>query len=122
MAKTNTAEGMSKMDAVRRALKELGKDAKPLQLQPYIKETLGIDMSVDHVSTYKSLILRRAKKGKKKAAVAANASANGSNAPAAKSVPAAKPRASSISEQVAMLKAASAALGKEEAKRIIDLF
>jgi hypothetical protein len=55
--------GMSKMDAVRRALAEMGDDAKPLQMQGYIKSKLGIDMSADHISTYKSTLLReRAKK------------------------------------------------------------
>jgi hypothetical protein len=120
MAKS-TAKPMSKMDAVRRALNDLGKQAMPRELHPYIKQNLGVDMSVDHISTYKSQILKKSKGKAKKAAASANgAAANGAGVKAAKAAP--KPAASSLSHQVAMLKAASAALGKEEAKRIIDLF
>src|SRR5438445_12132039 len=50
--------GISKMEAVRRALAELGKEAKPLPMKEYIKTRLGIDMSADHISTYKSSLLR----------------------------------------------------------------
>jgi hypothetical protein len=31
--------GITKMEAVRRALKAMGRDAKPAQMQPYIKQT-----------------------------------------------------------------------------------
>jgi hypothetical protein len=116
MAKTSTQKGMSKMDAVRQALKDLGNNAMPKQLQPYIQGSLGVQMSVDHVSTYKSQILRKKSKGKAKAAAHKDA-ANGA---AAKVAP--KPAASSLSHQVAMLKQVATSLGKEEAKRIIDLF
>jgi hypothetical protein len=51
--------GMTKMEAVRQALAELGKDAKPLQLRAFVKERFGIDMTADHVSTYKGQILRK---------------------------------------------------------------
>jgi hypothetical protein len=121
MAKSNTEKGISKMDAVRRALNDLGKHAMPRELHPYIKQNLGVDMSVDHISTYKSQILRKKSKGKgKKAAAHTDAAKASANREAAKAAP--KAAASSLSQQVAMLKAASAALGKEEAKRIIDLF
>ena len=122
MATTNPAEGMSKMDAVRQALSDLGKDAKPLELQPYIKQSFGIDMSVDHVSTYKSQILR--KKGKRRGRKpAGQESANGTaGTAAAPAAHAAKKHATgSLSEQVAMLKAVAGAIGKEEAKKILDI-
>jgi hypothetical protein len=61
---TNGAS-ISKMEAVRRALAEMGKDAKPLQMKDYIKSHLGVEMSADHISTYKSSLLR-AGLGKKK--------------------------------------------------------
>ena len=56
--------GMSKMDAVRRALAELGNDAKPLQMKDFIKSHLRMEKNADHISTYKSSLLRagRAKK------------------------------------------------------------
>jgi septum formation inhibitor MinC len=64
------AKKISKQEAVRRALKHFGNDAKPLQMQPWIKQELGIDMTTDHISTAKGDALRAARKAKaaKKAA------------------------------------------------------
>jgi hypothetical protein len=59
------ANGMTKNEAVRQALAELGPDAKPMQMRPFIKEHFGIDMTTDHISTAKGEILRK-QKGKKK--------------------------------------------------------
>jgi hypothetical protein len=59
------AAPIKKQEAVRRALAALGRDAKPLQLQAWIRENLHIEMTADHVSTAKGIILR--KKGKKAA-------------------------------------------------------
>jgi hypothetical protein len=127
MAKT-AAKPLSKMHAVRQALKDLGNDAKPLQLQPYIREKLGVEMSIDHVSTYKSVILRKKAKGKpgpKKAAMAVASSNGAGPAPAGQAdlavKAAAMPAASSLSDQVAMLKQVAGAIGKEEAKKVLDL-
>ena len=53
----NGAE-MSKMEAVRRALDEMGNDAKPLQMKDYIKTQMGVEMSADHISNYKSKLLK----------------------------------------------------------------
>jgi hypothetical protein len=49
------------MDAVRRALDELGKDAMPKDIQRHIQERYGIAMTPEHVSTYKSSLLRKRK-------------------------------------------------------------
>jgi hypothetical protein len=56
------AEGarMTKMEAVRRALAKLGRDAKPLQLREFIRSEFGIEMSADHISTYKGVLLKKA--------------------------------------------------------------
>jgi len=67
MAKKNGG-GITKMEAVRQVLAEMGNDAKPAAMQPVIKERFGIDMTTDHISTYKGDILRKAKGGKKAAA------------------------------------------------------
>jgi hypothetical protein len=64
MAKKTT--GLTKMDAVRQALKDLGKDAKPTQLKGHIREKFGIEMSTDHISTSKGIILRKGKKPRAK--------------------------------------------------------
>jgi hypothetical protein len=50
--------GISKKEAVRRALQKLGRDAKPAQIQPYIKQTFGFDMTPGHITTAKGEILR----------------------------------------------------------------
>ena len=66
MAETTTATqkpaSMTKVEAVRRALKALGKDALPAKLQPYIKQTFGIDMTTAHITTCKGDILRKGRK------------------------------------------------------------
>jgi hypothetical protein len=56
------ANGITKVEAVRRALKALGNDATPSQLQPYIKQTFGIEMTPAHITTCKGVILRKGKK------------------------------------------------------------
>jgi len=73
MKKPGTANGKtSKMDAVRQALKEMGKDAKPLAILDFVKTKHGVVMTAGMVSNYKSLLLAK-KKGKAKAAKAAKA-------------------------------------------------
>jgi hypothetical protein len=53
---------ISKLEAVRRSLAELGNDAKPLALQGHLKKTFGIDMEPSYISKYKSLVLTSARK------------------------------------------------------------
>jgi hypothetical protein len=62
---TTQADGITKIEGVRRALAELGREAKPLQIQRFVKERFGIEMNTDHISTSKADILRKmASKGK----------------------------------------------------------
>jgi hypothetical protein len=49
------------MDAVRLALDELGQDATPKDIQRHVKERYGVKMTPEHVSTYKSSLLRKRK-------------------------------------------------------------
>ena len=63
------------MEGVRRAVAELGKDAKPLRIQGFVKERFGIVMNTNTISTYKADIAR--KKAKAKAAPKPAAAANG---------------------------------------------
>jgi hypothetical protein len=51
---------MTKMDAVRKAMAKLGRDARPVNIRDYVKSQFGIVMSADHASTCKGEILRRA--------------------------------------------------------------
>ena len=53
-------DGMTKLEAVRQALSELGKDAMPTQIKGFVKERFGLEMTTDHISTAKSDIRRRA--------------------------------------------------------------
>jgi hypothetical protein len=52
--------GITKMEAVRRALAKLGRDAKPLQIKALIKSEFGLEMSADHISTYKGVLRKKA--------------------------------------------------------------
>src|SRR4051812_22756774 len=47
------AGAVTKMEAVRRSLGELGPDAKPAEVQAHVKSRFGLDMTPAHVSTYK---------------------------------------------------------------------
>ena len=58
---------MSKMEAVRQAISKLGADAGRTQIQSFVKEKFGIEMSADHISNYKGEILKKAAGGAKPA-------------------------------------------------------
>jgi hypothetical protein len=65
------------MEATRKALAELGREAKPLEIREYLKSKFGIDTSTSLISTYKTVLL---KKGKgKKAAVGSHRSGTRAN-------------------------------------------
>ena len=74
-------KGISKMEAVRQALGHFGNDAKPLEMRPLIKQQFGIDMSTDHISTYKGDIRKKADKAKAPAPAAKAAAASSSVTP-----------------------------------------
>jgi hypothetical protein len=54
--------GMTKLDAVRQALEALGSDAKPLAIQSYLKDRLGMEVKTNLISVYKKDLARRAKR------------------------------------------------------------
>jgi hypothetical protein len=60
------AGGVNKMNAVREALRELGMDAKPAAIQTFIKDKFGVEMTLDHISNYKSSIRRKGGKGRRR--------------------------------------------------------
>jgi hypothetical protein len=62
------AEQITKMEAVRRALKAMGRDAKPLAIQAYLKDHLGMEVKTNLISVYKKDLAKKA--GKKKRAAA----------------------------------------------------
>jgi hypothetical protein len=51
-----SGEKVSKMEAVRQSLNELGADAKPLQIKDHLKSRFGISMEPNMISNYKSMI------------------------------------------------------------------
>ena len=68
-AKTNgnTARGgITRKEAVRQALGALAKDASRADIQKFIKDKYGFEMTLDHISNYKSDIRRKSGKGKKR--------------------------------------------------------
>lgn len=124
MAKTNAAS-LTKKDAVRKALAELGSDAKPVQIQGFVKERFGITMTTDHISTTKGEIHRK-EAGKGKAAAAKPAQAKPLEAVAAKETkPAPRaetPRANGISlTDIEAVKGLVGRVGPEGLKKLIDL-
>jgi len=88
-AGTAAKKGINKMEAVRHALAHFGSDAKPLEGRRGLKQQFGIDMSTDHISTYKGDI-RRKQAGKAKAPTAKKPTAS---KPGPKKQPASMPQA-----------------------------
>ncbi len=67
----------NKMEAVRQAMKALGFDASPSEIQTYIKDNFDVDMNANMISSYKSTLRskagiagRRKKRGRPKKAIA----------------------------------------------------
>ena len=101
-SKKAQSNDISKMEAVRRALAELGQDASRTEIQSFVKERLGIEMNADVVSTYKADIARKAAK------------AQPALAPAAQNKPAPKPEAKSSPAPIAKKPATPAPPAKKE--------
>jgi hypothetical protein len=62
MAKQTGMGGMSKAEAVRRAIADLGPDAKPARLQAHIRDKYGIEMTGGHVKVEKQKYFKRLRK------------------------------------------------------------
>jgi hypothetical protein len=119
------AEQITKKEAVRRALAHFGKDGKPAQMQGWIKEQFGIEMSTDHISTAKGQILRK-KGGKAKKSAAKKSAPKPPVQPAAASTSPAKAsggRASGIAlEDILAVKELVGRLGARPLHTLIDAF
>jgi hypothetical protein len=57
-----TTTGITKQEAVRRALAALGKTATAKDIQKYVKDTFHLAMTIDHIYTAKSSVLGKGKK------------------------------------------------------------
>ncbi len=53
---------ISKIDAMRETLKELGRKAMPLTIKDHLKSKYGIDADTTLISTYKSTLLNKRKR------------------------------------------------------------
>jgi hypothetical protein len=110
---------MTKMDGVRQALRDLGKNAMPGQIQDHLKQKFGLDMTVAHISNYKSDILRKKKRKKKARAKTAEAEPVAAKSSAA---PATNRAAGSISlEDLQTTKALVGRVGADQLRSLIDL-
>jgi hypothetical protein len=62
----NRANGaITKMEGVRRALTDLGKEASPKEIQDFLKSKFGIEMNPSMVSNYKSSLKSSGKAAKR---------------------------------------------------------
>src|SRR4051794_20345556 len=83
--------GITKMDAVRKAMTKLGREAGRAAIVDFVKRQFGVEMTADHVSNCKGKILRqKAAKAKAAGAKALPGRPNGAASSAAKA-PIAKP-------------------------------
>jgi len=125
-------KNLTKIDAVRRALEELGKEATPTVIQGYLKDRLGIEITKEHASTAKGVVFRQGAK-KKKAAKAKPAAAR-SAAIKAEPRPPVQPSAASAAparagsrkggiqlEDIQAVKALLARVGVDQLRSLIDL-
>ena len=114
-----TGEKITKMEAVRRALKKMGREAKPADMQPYIKDTFGIEMTTDHISTYKGTILNKQAK-KPAAAVTQAAPARKTQAPAPRTPAPTEAADSILLDDVLTVKALLDRVGADRLRKLID--
>ena len=112
--------GISKMEGVRRAMADLGSDAKPLRIQSYVQEKFGIEMNTDTISTYKAGIARAAAKAKAATQTPASAAISKPAAPAptAAAAPAPPSVASPTNGQAASIPLQDILLVKELVGRV----
>jgi hypothetical protein len=118
-AKTNgsTARGgITRKEAVRQALGALAKDATRADIQKFIKDNYGFEITLDHISSCKSEIQKE--KGSKKPAVARQP-------PVTKEVPtkaASAARGGSISlRDIETVKDLVERVGADSLKKLIDV-
>ncbi|HZY88884.1 MAG TPA: hypothetical protein VFE78_28930 [Gemmataceae bacterium] len=56
------ANGLSNMEAVRRALAALGPKARPPEIGAYVQQHFGRTIPPNHISSYKSTLTKKARK------------------------------------------------------------
>jgi hypothetical protein len=91
MAENKRATGITKKEGVQQALAELGKDAKPADIQKYVKEKLGLDISTSLAKEYKGDLTKAKPAAKKPSAPKPATTKPGAKKPATSKPPAPKP-------------------------------
>jgi hypothetical protein len=120
--------GPTKMDGVKQAMASLGGDAKPLAIQKFMKDKLGVDISTGVISSYKKEFARRAAKARGKpagAVVKGAAQVKPASAPApAAAAPASKAggKPAIPLDDILTVKALVGRLGAGPLKTLIDAF
>src|SRR4051812_34482229 len=71
-----SAQGISKIEAVRRAMDQLGKEGTPTKIQEFVKKRFGLEITKGHISVCKNEI-RKQTAGKKKPPAARGQASNG---------------------------------------------
>jgi hypothetical protein len=123
--KASKPAAITKIDAIRLALKELGKDATSLAIQGYVKNQFGLEMTRKHITKYKGEERREqaAKKQPKK-------SPNPANKPEPKPQPNPAPFSPSKQstgvggirlEDIQALKSLLGRVGSNELRKLIDV-
>jgi len=123
------APGMTKREALRRALKALGKNALPLAIQGFLKEQHGLDITRRHISKFKADVLRQQgdKKTKVKPSPVGQVEPKKAAAPKpeVKSAPAAPEKSSSgngiLLEEIVTVKGLLRRVSPLELRKLIDL-
>jgi hypothetical protein len=119
-SKSAAANGatVNKLGKVRETLGVLGKDARPVEIQEYLKKNFNIDMNTAYVSKYKSLALKQLK-AKRRGRKPAMAGAGPAPAPVAK---VSRTAVSDLSlEDIRTIKELSGRLGATKVCELVDL-
>lgn len=116
------ANGPTKMDMVREALAKFGKDAKPIQIQEYVKKEYKVSMTADHVSNYKGKLLRGGGGGKKRRAKSSRRKTARAKVEAPKVMAASKPSTAGLSlKDVETARALLGRIGPAQLRGLIEI-
>jgi hypothetical protein len=115
-AHAKPAQKISKMEAMRRSLAKLGSDAANKDIQADLRKRFGVEMTLDHISNYKSEL-------RKKTRAASTSPATVKAAPPVKAAPAAKAAGKALRlEDVLTVKALVERVGGDQLRTLIAAF
>ena len=115
-------ESISKLEAVRRSLEELGNDAMPAALKDHIQKTFGLSMSPNHISNCKTLLVTKGRKGKRRGRKPKAAAEAVQEVAAPAAVVAVTVRGGGITlDDIRAIKELSGRLGSARVRELVDL-